>query len=192
MINKDELRSKLEAQGIEYSIKNFNKACRAASMEEAIELLSPKKKWVDPDMVDWQEYGYCIAQAEHWANLSGQVGDTLSPEDLITYEQARAEKAEYDRLVNEWLDKAETHFRGACRWANRRCSGSRIISGGSNEMTRQYILTEREIRAVRDKLNELRQVALLSRDCRDRESNREFYLRAKGFEDALRMLGIIE
>lgn len=56
----------------------------------------------------------------------------------------------------------------------------------------QYIITENEIRAARNKLYELKQAALLSRDAGEAQDNREFYLRAKGFEDALLLLGIIQ
>lgn len=54
----------------------------------------------------------------------------------------------------------------------------------------EYVFTAKEIKAVKDRLAQLRQVALMSRDVRDAEANREFYLRAKGFEEALTMLGI--
>ena len=58
-------------------------------------------------------------------------------------------------------------------------------------MIRQYVLTEQEVRKVRSRLGEMRQIALMCRDAQDEESNREWYLRAKGYEEALKMLGII-
>ncbi len=59
-------------------------------------------------------------------------------------------------------------------------------------MRMQYILTEEEISRARDRLSELKHVALLSRDAGQMADNREYYLRAKGFEEALRLLGIIK
>ena len=54
----------------------------------------------------------------------------------------------------------------------------------------QYILTEKEVLKAKKRLLELRHIALLSRDAEQHEDNREYYLRAKGFEDALTILGI--
>lgn len=56
----------------------------------------------------------------------------------------------------------------------------------------QYVLSNTEIKAVRDRLHELKQVALMSRDAGDIDANREYYLRAKGFEDCMTILGIIK
>lgn len=56
----------------------------------------------------------------------------------------------------------------------------------------QYVFSEQEIEAVRARLKKLKWIALMSRDARDAEANREFYLKAKGFEDALIMLGIVD
>ena len=52
----------------------------------------------------------------------------------------------------------------------------------------QYVLTEQEIRQAKDKLRELKQIALISRDAGDMEANREYYLKAKGFEECLQVL----
>ena len=59
-------------------------------------------------------------------------------------------------------------------------------------MIRQYIITEKEIKEVKQKLKTLRQAALFSRDAGELEDNKDYYLRAKGFEEALTMLGIIQ
>ena len=59
-------------------------------------------------------------------------------------------------------------------------------------MYRQYVLTEAEVRKVRERLREMRHISLLSRDAHDDEANKEWYLRAKGFEEALIMLGLIK
>lgn len=56
----------------------------------------------------------------------------------------------------------------------------------------EYVLSPQEIKAVKDRLAQLRQIALLNRNAYDAEANREYYLRAKGFEEALTMLGIIQ
>ena len=56
----------------------------------------------------------------------------------------------------------------------------------------QYIVTEKEIKAVKDRLYELRQAALMSRSCGEVGDSREFYLRAKGYEEALTTLGIVQ
>lgn len=56
----------------------------------------------------------------------------------------------------------------------------------------QYIITKEEIDRAKRKLYELRQAALLSRDIGEMEDNRDLYLRAKGFEDALIALGVIK
>lgn len=58
-------------------------------------------------------------------------------------------------------------------------------------MYKQYIMTEAEVRKVRNRLSEMRKIALMSRDAGDSGDNLEWYLKAKGFEEALRMLGII-
>lgn len=54
----------------------------------------------------------------------------------------------------------------------------------------QYILSEEEVLKAKKRILELRHIALLSRDAGEYEDNREYYLRAKGFEDALTTLGI--
>jgi len=56
----------------------------------------------------------------------------------------------------------------------------------------QYIITKEEVDRAKQKLYELRQAALLSRDIGEMEDNRDLYLRAKGFEDALTILGVIK
>lgn len=58
-------------------------------------------------------------------------------------------------------------------------------------MRKQYILEEAEVFKARDRLKELKHIALLCRDAADTEGNREWYLKAKGFEEALQMLGLI-
>lgn len=58
-------------------------------------------------------------------------------------------------------------------------------------MKKQYILTEKEVEKALERFKELKMNAMLCRDAMDMNSNREFYLRAKGFEDALKTLGII-
>lgn len=62
-------------------------------------------------------------------------------------------------------------------------------------MKMQYVFSKfskQEIKAVRARLKELKWVALMNRDAKDAEANREFYLMAKGFEEALVMLGIVD
>lgn len=54
----------------------------------------------------------------------------------------------------------------------------------------QYVLSEQEVKKAVDRLSQLKHVALLSRDAGQMEDNREYYLRARGFEEALRLLGI--
>lgn len=54
----------------------------------------------------------------------------------------------------------------------------------------QYVISEEEIRKACDRLDQLKHVALLSRDAGQTADNREYYLRAKGFEEALELLGI--
>lgn len=56
----------------------------------------------------------------------------------------------------------------------------------------QYVLTEQEIQRAKDRLKQLRHVALLSRDSGHMEDNREYYLRAQGFKEALVILGIVK
>lgn len=55
-------------------------------------------------------------------------------------------------------------------------------------MYKQYVLTEKEIIEVEKRLKELRRISLLCRDAEDWEGNREWYLRAKGFEECMKML----
>lgn len=57
-------------------------------------------------------------------------------------------------------------------------------------MIKQYIISEKEIKAVKAKLKTLKQAVLLSRDAGEVEDNREYYLKAKGFQEALEILGI--
>lgn len=57
-------------------------------------------------------------------------------------------------------------------------------------MIKQYVLSQNEVDEVKRRLAELKHLALLSRDGLNLEDNREFYLRAKGFEEALKMLGL--
>lgn len=56
----------------------------------------------------------------------------------------------------------------------------------------QYVFSASEIESARSRLRYLRKIALVSRDAGDTAGNREFYLKAKGFEEALTMLGIEE
>lgn len=55
----------------------------------------------------------------------------------------------------------------------------------------QYIITKEEIDRAKRRLEVLRQIALASRDAGEMEDSKEFYLKAKGFEDALTILGIL-
>lgn len=57
-------------------------------------------------------------------------------------------------------------------------------------MVKQYVLTEKEVREVESRLREIRKIALLCRDAQDEEGNREWYLRAKGFEECMHMIGL--
>ena len=56
----------------------------------------------------------------------------------------------------------------------------------------EYILTAQEIKTVKERLAELRRAAPLSRDAGEMEDSKELYLKAKGFEEALTILGIIQ
>ena len=56
----------------------------------------------------------------------------------------------------------------------------------------QYILSEQEVQKAKDRLKQLRHVALLSRDAGHMEDNREYYLRAQGFKEALIILGVVK
>lgn len=56
----------------------------------------------------------------------------------------------------------------------------------------QYVISAGEVEKAKSRLRHLRKVTLISRDAGDADGNREFYLKAKGFEEALVMLGIIE
>ena len=57
-------------------------------------------------------------------------------------------------------------------------------------MITQYVLTEEELTKAIERFEQLKHIALLSRDAREAEDNREYYLRAKGFEEALKILGV--
>ena len=59
-------------------------------------------------------------------------------------------------------------------------------------MQKQYVLSEKEVNKAMDRLRELRMASLMCRDVDDKEYNRKFYLMAKGFEEALRVLGMIK
>lgn len=59
-------------------------------------------------------------------------------------------------------------------------------------MIKQYVLTENEVKKARSRLKEMKHIALLCRDAGDKESNREWYLKTKGFEEALQILGLIK
>lgn len=56
----------------------------------------------------------------------------------------------------------------------------------------EYVFTASEIKAAKDRLAQLRQAALLSRDAKEMEDSKEFYFKAKGFEEALTTLGIVQ
>lgn len=53
----------------------------------------------------------------------------------------------------------------------------------------QYIITKEELNTAQRRLEQMRQIALMARDAADTETNREFYLKAKGFEEAMNLLG---
>ena len=59
-------------------------------------------------------------------------------------------------------------------------------------MKTEYILTAQEIKTAKERLAELRRAALSSRDAGKMEDSKELYLKAKGFEEALTILGIIQ
>lgn len=54
----------------------------------------------------------------------------------------------------------------------------------------QFIITQEEVAAAKAKHKELKQAARLSKSVGEKEDAREFYFRAKGFEEALIMFGI--
>lgn len=54
----------------------------------------------------------------------------------------------------------------------------------------QFIITQEEVAAAKAKHKELKQAARLSKSVGEKEDAREFYSRAKGFEEALIMFGI--
>lgn len=56
----------------------------------------------------------------------------------------------------------------------------------------QYVLSEQEIKKAKDRLKQLKHVALLSRDAGHMEDNREYYFRAQGFKEALIILGVVK
>ena len=56
-------------------------------------------------------------------------------------------------------------------------------------MLKQYVLDQKEVDKAYDRLSQLRRSAMLCRAAGDTEGNREFYLRAKGFQEALDILG---
>lgn len=55
-----------------------------------------------------------------------------------------------------------------------------------------FVLTRDEVQAAKNRLHELRQVSLMARDAGDTEGNREYYLKAKGFEECMNILGIYD
>ena len=57
-------------------------------------------------------------------------------------------------------------------------------------MKKVYMLTEAEVKNLHNRLMELRTIALMSRDAAQKEDSREFYLRAKGFQEAMEMIGV--
>ena len=59
-------------------------------------------------------------------------------------------------------------------------------------MYKQYVFSEREVSEAKDRLQEMKRISLLCRNAADMEGNREWYLRARGFEEALQMLGLFE
>ena len=63
---------------------------------------------------------------------------------------------------------------------------------GKRTMKIEYVFTASEIKAAKDRLAQLRQAALLSRDAKEMEDSKEFYFKAKGFEEALITLGIVQ
>ena len=58
-------------------------------------------------------------------------------------------------------------------------------------MRTMHVLTDNEVNKAKARLKQLKWLALMNRDVGDNESNRECYLKAKGFEEALTILGII-
>lgn len=54
----------------------------------------------------------------------------------------------------------------------------------------QYIITQEEVAAAKAKHKSLKQAAYLSWKAGAEEDSQEFYLKAKGFEEALILLGI--
>lgn len=56
----------------------------------------------------------------------------------------------------------------------------------------QYVLEPKEVKKSKDRLRELKQIALMSRDVGDMEANREYYLMAKGFDECMQILGIVD
>lgn len=57
-------------------------------------------------------------------------------------------------------------------------------------MQRVYLMTQDEVTAAFQKLNHLKDLALLNRDAGDTEASAEFYWRARGAEDMLKALGL--
>lgn len=117
MMTKIEIVRELKKRGIqEYCLSNFRNAVKAATMDEAISIMIGKEpeKQVDSDMLDYQAYNSAIRQAQYFAQLAAEVGDSLSADDILATQE---EKSESDKKVNEYLEVAKKHFNGACRWA---------------------------------------------------------------------------
>lgn len=57
-------------------------------------------------------------------------------------------------------------------------------------MDKVYILTQREVDALYSKLYKLRNYAMDARNAGDTDASYEFYLRAKGFGEAMEVVGL--
>lgn len=103
-----------------YSFARLRKASKEANtIEEAISILtaSEEKKPVDPDMQDYMAYNEAIRAAEYWAKLAGECGEGISAQDIADAINADRERAGYVAEVRKYLAIAESHYKGACRWA---------------------------------------------------------------------------
>lgn len=57
-------------------------------------------------------------------------------------------------------------------------------------MQKMYMMTQEEVTAAFNKLNYLRELALINRDAGDADASSEYCWRARGAEDMLKALGL--
>ena len=72
----------------------------------------------DADYIEFNAYRSAMAQVKFWQDIRASVGETISPEDIITMEDYEISVDEASKRIAVYQAEADKHYDGAKRWAD--------------------------------------------------------------------------